>query len=243
MQIIKLNAIDSTNTYLKNLSKKKLLADETVVVAETQTAGRGQMGQGWCSKPGQSLTFSVFKRFENLKVAHQFAIAISVSLGLKTALDNLGMPGISIKWPNDIMSRSQKVGGILIENQLEGGNVKASVIGIGLNVNETNFTDLPQATSLYLSTGNQLVLEEVLKTALNFVLLELKQLEKNDFQVLKTEYESHLFRKDAVSAFAENGTESFNGIIKGVTDKGKLIIETGENTLHQYGLKEIKMLF
>ncbi len=141
------------------------------------------------------------------------------------------------------MSRSKKVGGILIENLLESGNVKSSVIGIGLNVNQTGFQDYPQATSLLLSTGNKFILDEVLETVINAVLIELKHLEKKDFQILKTDYEKFLFRKDVVSVFAENETDSFNGIIKGTTDEGRLIIETEENTLHQYEVKEIKMLF
>lgn len=85
MKIIKLNAIDSTNTYLKNLSKNVRLDDGTVVLAGHQTHGRGQMGANWQAKAGQSLTFSVFKRFKDLNIQEQSMITFAVSLGIKTA--------------------------------------------------------------------------------------------------------------------------------------------------------------
>ena len=137
MNIIKLNAIGSTNTYLKNLCKNTGVSDCTLVVANEQTQGRGQMGASWQSRQGQSLTFSMLKRFNRLHISDNAAIAFGVSIAVKSVLEKLKVPAVSIKWPNDIMSYGQKLCGILIENQLEGNHVVSSIIGVGLNVNET----------------------------------------------------------------------------------------------------------
>ena len=166
MNIIKLNAIDSTNSYLINLSKEVKLEDPTIVITNKQTKGRGQHGTSWQSVPQQSLLFSMFKRFEDLPSNKISSITYAVSLGVENALKKCKIPNIVIKWPNDIMSRSKKMAGILIENQIKQGNVVSSVIGLGINVNEEKFKSLPQATSMFLATGNKFDLNEVLQLSL-----------------------------------------------------------------------------
>ncbi|MCZ4318013.1 biotin--[acetyl-CoA-carboxylase] ligase [Aequorivita viscosa] len=243
MDIIKLNAIDSTNTYLKQLVKETSIVDQTVVVANTQLSGRGQMGNGWVSKPGQSLTFSLFKAFNKLSVAHQFSISMAVAIGIAHALNQLNIPNISIKWPNDILSAKKKIGGILIENVLEGSCVKYAVIGIGINVNETHFLNLPQASSLKLETGKTFNLDEVLQTILKSVFGNLNNLAKKDFSELKQLYENYLFQKDMVSVFETPETLRFNGIIKGVSDIGELLVATENAPLQKFQLKEVKLIY
>jgi BirA family biotin operon repressor/biotin-[acetyl-CoA-carboxylase] ligase len=243
LKIIKLNAIDSTNTYLKQLAKETQLLDETVVVAENQLSGRGQMGNGWLSREGQSLTFSIFKEFERLTVASQFVISMAVSLAILEAIKRFNIPDISIKWPNDILSANRKIGGILIENVLEGSVVKYSIIGIGLNANETDFPNLPQASSLKLETGKTFPLEEVLDTILKNVFKNLKNLPAADFSEMKRTYENNLFRKDKISVFETPEALRFNGIITGVSDIGELLVETENNPLQKFQLKEVKLIY
>ncbi len=242
MKIIKLNAIDSTNTYLINLGKKEELIDRTIVIAERQIKGRGQFGAIWQSKPLQSLTFSVFKRFNNLPAKYLSSITFAVSIGIHSALKKMLVPCITIKWPNDIMSYSNKLAGILIENQVKQGNIVSSVIGIGINVNEENFENLPQATSMLLSTGRKHLLDEVFQTVSEAILKELDRVAKRDFQNLKCEYEEFLFKKNIVSVFEDNRGNRFNGIIKGVSEEGEILIENEEEILTSYQLKEIKYL-
>ena len=195
MKIIKLNAIDSTNSYLKQLSKETCLQDETVVLTNRQISGRGQMGNLWLSREGQSLTFSMFKAFDRLQIERQFMISMAVSLAIVKALKSLNVPNISIKWPNDILSANKKIGGILIENVLEGNYVKHSIIGIGLNVNETDFLKLPQASSLKLETGKTFFLEEVFQSIVISVFQNLKDLTQKNFEDIKLKYENELFQK------------------------------------------------
>lgn len=243
MKIIKLNAIDSTNNYLKKLAKETVAEDETVVVAKSQISGRGQRGNGWVSKEGESLTFSIFKRFESLSIERQFMISMAVSLGIFEALTSLNIPKNSIKWPNDILSANKKVGGILIENVLEGSNVKYSVIGIGINVNETSFPNLPNASSLKLQTGIKFNLEEVLQLILKSVFKKLQNLSEKDFFEMKQHYESNLFRKDKISVFENPEGSRFNGIIKGVSEIGELVVETETKGIQKFQLKEIRLIY
>ncbi|MFT4698218.1 MAG: BirA family biotin operon repressor/biotin-[acetyl-CoA-carboxylase] ligase [Flavobacteriaceae bacterium] len=243
MNIIKLNAIDSTNSYLIELSKITAVPDETIVVAKEQTKGRGQMGASWYSKIGETLTFSIFKRLKNYPIEHQANISLAVSIGIQKALTTLFIPDVLIKWPNDILSESKKLAGILIENQVKQGNVTVSIIGVGLNVNNESFENLPQATSMFLSSLKKYKLDVVLKVIADFILIELSQLETTSFSKLKEHYEKLLFRKDKITVFENLLGEKFNGKIKGINQTGQIIIETEDNPFQEYNLREIKMLY
>ncbi|WP_281540860.1 biotin--[acetyl-CoA-carboxylase] ligase [Maribacter aestuarii] len=163
MQIIKLSATESTNTFLQRLMRKENLQDFTVVVTENQTRGRGQRDALWESEKGNNLTFSVLKKHLELKTQHQFLISICVSLAVYSLLIELNLPRVKIKWPNDILSGTLKVCGILIENVLNGQEVKSSVIGIGLNVNQTVFPERLRATSIKKELKQELHLETLLQ--------------------------------------------------------------------------------
>lgn len=241
--IIKLLAIDSTNSYLKKMAKETHLADLTVAVADSQHAGRGQMGNSWYAKEGQSLTFSVFKRFDELASEHQFRVTMAVSLAVIYALQRLNVPNLTIKWPNDILSANKKIGGILIESVLEGQNLKYAIIGIGLNVNNTDLPQLPQASSLKLATGNSFQKEEVLEAVLAEMFTNFQENPCSDFYFCKTLYEANLFRRGVVSVFETPAGIRFNGIIKGVSEMGELLVETENGPLQKFQMKEVKMIY
>lgn len=243
MKIIKLNAIDSTNTYLKQLAKETQLPNPTIVVAKRQFAGRGQMGNGWLSKEGQSLTFSVFQAFDKLHIEMQFGVSMAVSLAILKALQSLNVPKLSIKWPNDILSANKKIGGILIENVLTGNTVKYAIIGVGINVNETDFHELPQASSMKLETGETFQLEELQDVLLRNMLEKLERLSTFDISEMKLIYEENLFQKGKVSVFETSENSRFNGIIKGVSNIGELLVDTENEGLRKFQLKEVKLIY
>ncbi len=243
VKIIKLNAIDSTNTYLKNLCKNTDVSDCTLVVANEQTQGRGQMGAIWQSKQGQSLTFSMLKRFNRLHISDQPSIAFGVSIAIKNVLEKLHVPAISVKWPNDIMSYRQKLCGLLIENQLEGSFVVSTIIGVGLNVNESEFSELPQATSMRLATGIVFDRTEILELMRGEIQKQLESLQNGNTLKLKSTYEASLFRRDKVSAFEDPTGFKFNGIIIGVAKSGELLVEKEDESVQNFELKQIKLLF
>ena len=157
MRIIKLNAIDSTNSFLRQLSNEELVEDFTVVVTEHQTNGRGQMGTQWESQNGKNLMFSVFKHVSGLDVVSHFYLSMTVSIAVFEALKTFQIKGLKIKWPNDILSEQQKLCGVLIENVIKQNQLQSSIIGIGINVNQTIFNDLPNASSMQLISVSILI--------------------------------------------------------------------------------------
>ncbi|WBX74284.1 biotin--[acetyl-CoA-carboxylase] ligase [Tenacibaculum pacificus] len=242
MKIIKLDAIDSTNSFLKDMSAKVSLDNFTVVVAKKQTLGRGQMNANWNSEEGKSLTFSVFCKFCNLSITDYKYLNYSVSLSVYEAVNSLKLPRLAIKWPNDILSENKKIAGILIENTLNIKNISSSVIGIGLNVNQNIFSDaLPNASSIKNILGKD---EDIdLDLLLNKVLVSLKEklerLNKKEYLSLEKEYLAVLYKKNVPSMFKTNQNILFMGKIIGVSSIGKLQIELENETLKEFDIKEV----
>ena len=161
MQIIKLNAIDSTNVYLRGLVSEIPLDDFAVVTAEYQSNGRGQRATKWESEKSKNLIISILKKDIRLKLENQFMLNIIVSLAVHKTLKALQIPNLSIKWPNDILSRQNKIGGILIDLVTKKNKIDHAIIGIGLNVNQIEFEQLPKAASLKKITGINYNLNEL----------------------------------------------------------------------------------
>jgi len=218
------------------------LKDYTTVITKVQKKGRGQMGAKWQSEEGKNLTFSVLKYLDDVQVNQQFHLNIQVSLAIHMILTDLNIPNVRIKWPNDIMSGSKKICGILIENVLNGSLIKKSIIGIGLNVNQVSFGNLTKASSLSLLTGRSFDLDDLLLQILEKMrsFLDREQYSMDGFQA---QYEALLFRKDRVSTFKRTSGELFSGIIRGVSKRGKLIVEQEDDTLHEFSLKEISLQY
>lgn len=243
MQIIKLNATNSTSTYLKNLISGDLLEDFTVVVAQKQLEGRGQMGTTWVSEEGKNLTFSLLKKVDALPVMEQFVLNIIVSLAIYDALNRINVPDLRIKWPNDILSGNTKICGILIENLLSGKNIQSSVVGIGLNVNQMQFGGLPNVSSLKSILGKTFDLDELLVSIIESMKNRFMASEGKSIAQLKIEYEKVLFRKDKPSTFKNQKDEMFMGFIRGISQEGKLLVTLEDDVLKEFDLKEIKLLY
>ena len=150
--IIWLERVDSTNDEARRHISE--IDNLSVVSALEQTKGRGQRGNRWSSQPGENLTFSLVVKDFRIKANEQSAISQATSLSLVDLLSRHEIKA-RIKWPNDIYAGDEKICGILIENSLKGLEIDWSIIGIGLNVNQTAFPeDLPNPTSMKLCTGN-----------------------------------------------------------------------------------------
>ncbi|XTB53845.1 biotin--[acetyl-CoA-carboxylase] ligase [Fusobacterium nucleatum] len=243
MEIIKLNATNSTNTYLKNLLKEKQVKDLSCIWALSQTQGRGQQGAKWISEPGKNLTFSVLKKFENLPSEYHFLLNMEVSLAIFRALKKLYIPDLAVKWANDILSSKKKICGILIENTLHKEQISSSIIGIGLNVNQVFFNDLPNVSSLQKIMGHPFDLEEVLLLICQELEVSLKSLSPTRFETMLDEYHTYLFRKDKPSTFEYPNGERFMGYIRGVSHNGQLQVEQEDALMSSFSLKEIKLLY
>jgi len=243
MHIIKLNAIDSTNSYLRTLSNEETLVDYTVVMAKFQTNGRGQMGTVWNSESSKNLTVSVFKDISTLFIEHPFCISMATSLALIKTLQSFSILKLSIKWPNDILSEDKKICGVLIENVIKQNSFRATIIGIGLNVNQTDFKELPKASSLKLLSGKTFNLDEVLHTLMKYLKYYFMLLRKQEHEYLFQEYETYLFRKNKPSTFMDAEGSLFSGIIKKVTVSGNLQVLLEDDILKEFDLKEITLLY
>jgi BirA family biotin operon repressor/biotin-[acetyl-CoA-carboxylase] ligase len=150
--IIWLERVDSTNDEARRHISE--IDNLSVVSALEQTKGRGQRGNRWSSQPGENLTFSIVVKDFRIKANEQSAISQATALSLVDLLSRHEIKA-RIKWPNDIYAGDEKICGILIENSLKGSEIDWSIIGIGLNVNQTAFPeDLPNPTSMKLCTGN-----------------------------------------------------------------------------------------
>ncbi len=242
MKVIKLDAIDSTNEFLKDLIGKQLVENFTIVTAKNQTKGKGQRGSVWNSEIDKNLIMSVLIKYFISDSTEIFNLNIAISLAVIRALEERKIPKVSIKWPNDIMSDTKKIGGILIENSIKSDGTISSVVGLGLNVNQTNFQDLPKASSLALICDAFFDKEELLFSIIeNMKLNILSWNEKSDLMWQK--YMNNLFKKGIPMPFQNKENQNFMGIIQGVSSIGKLKILLENDTISEFDIKEIQMLY
>lgn len=243
MRIIKVDAIPSTNDFVKQYYTGNSSFEPVCVSARFQSNGKGQRGAFWKVSEGKNLTFSLLYPKLELTSNHHFLLSAVASLSVINALKRFYIPKLSVKWPNDIMSGNFKICGILIENILKQSDIAASIIGIGLNVNQDDFGDLTQASSLKLQTGKNFILDEILQSILNELSERLKVLSNDKETLILEEYASMMFKKDIVSVFQYPNGDYFNGIIRGVTTKGLLSVEIEDAVFKTFDLKEVKLMY
>ncbi|MGG5505287.1 MULTISPECIES: biotin--[acetyl-CoA-carboxylase] ligase [unclassified Myroides] len=243
MNIIKLDATASTNTYLREMLTTCDLENFTVVVAENQFAGKGQRGSSWMSEAGSNLTFSVLLKNKPTSIQRVFDLNVMVALAVVRTLKKMYDLPFFIKWPNDILSCTKKICGILIENIIKHKGEVFSIVGIGINVNQKNFTAMSKASSLSVLLARQLNKEELFHALLQELALGYQQLSEENSVPMWQAYKTHLYRKDRVSAFELPQGDRFNGIIRDVTSYGKLVIEMEDTTKREFDLKEVKLLY
>jgi BirA family biotin operon repressor/biotin-[acetyl-CoA-carboxylase] ligase len=242
MNIIKLNATNSTNDYLKELMRKQFVGNFTIVVTNNQKKGRGQRDAEWHSEVDKNLTFSVLVRDLIMSPTELFTLNIAVALSVFETLNQLTSKKCAVKWPNDIMADNKKIAGILIENAIQQNGEILSVIGIGLNANQINFNSISNVTSLKLLENLEFNLDNVL----NSLLENLKQnisLVRNKSDLLWEKYLKNLFKKEIPTTFEDKSLQKFMGIIKGVSSVGQLQVLLEDDSIKTYGVKEIKMLY
>jgi BirA family biotin operon repressor/biotin-[acetyl-CoA-carboxylase] ligase len=243
MKLIKLDAIDSTNDFLKRLSGEQALENYTVVTAEKQTRGKGQMGAKWDSETGKNLMFSVLINNRLATISEIFDLNVAVALAVLTALEINNIPNLSIKWPNDIMSDNKKVAGILIENSIKNNGEISSIIGIGLNVNQLNFDELPKASSLAVIMKKEFDKNVILNQFIDFLKLNCDLINNKLAFQLWDNYNNKLFKKGIPMPFSLPDETQFMGIIQGVNSLGKLEVKLENDFIETFGIKEIQLLY
>ena len=243
MKLIKLDAIDSTNDFLKRLSGEQSLENFTVVTAENQSHGKGQMGSKWDSETGKNLMFSVLVKNKLNNINEIFDLNVAVALSILTALEKNNIPNITIKSPNDIMSDNKKVAGILIENTIKNNGEILSIIGVGLNVNQLNFDNLPKASSLAVISKKEFDKDSILNQLIECLKLNCDLLQNKSAAQLWNSYNHNLFKIGIPMAFSLPDGNQFMGIIQGVNSSGKLEVKLANDTIVTFGIKEIQLLY
>lgn len=236
-KIVYLDSVDSTNNYVANLVKSSKIDHGTAIMADVQTAGKGQRGAVWQAEAGENILLSVFLKPDKLSVSQQVLLTFFAANSIREVLRKIGISA-TIKWPNDIYVGNKKIAGILIENSISKSYIAHSILGIGLNVNQLNFEGV-NATSIQLETNEYFQRNELL-----FMLFY--QLNKNwelitqQSPKLKAEYLENMFRIHQLSGF-KIGEIEIEGTIIGVDENGLLIVEVkGEKKT--FNLKEISFI-
>ena len=243
MKLIKLDAIDSTNDFLKGLSQKENLENYTVVSAKHQTKGKGQMGSSWSSEGNKNLITSMLVKNAIVSINDIFNLNILVAVSIIQVLNILKITNLNIKWPNDIMAENKKIAGILIENSIKENGQIESIVGIGLNVNQTNFDNLPKASSLKNRMNQDFDVDTILESIVHKIEDNIEKLKNNEIDSFWNEYENYLFKKGKPTLFEDSNQQCFMGIINGVTRNGQLEILLEDDSVSYFGVKEIMMIY
>jgi BirA family biotin operon repressor/biotin-[acetyl-CoA-carboxylase] ligase len=240
MYIIKLDAIDSTNSFLKKLTQYGTLKSYTIVTAKEQKEGRGQMGTDWVSEPDKNLLCSIYIAFERFPVADAMLLNYAVSLAIIDTLELFNIPKLAIKWPNDILSSNQKICGVLVENVMQRKKIKSTIIGIGLNVNQHVFpSQLKNVTSIKNQIHEEVDLDDLLHKLMKTLKTQISYLTNTSINNLKSDYLKRLYKKNIPTMFKNKKDILFMGKIVGVSSHGKLQIELEDETVQEFEIKEV----
>src|SRR4030042_3473220 len=222
--LIRLDQVDSTNSYAGQLIKSGNASEGTVILAEHQFQGRGQKGNTWESRKGLNLTFSFILMPSFLEAHRHFYLLMGISFVI---LDLLRQEGIKtqVKWPNDMVCSGLKIGGILIENSMKGSRLSSSVAGIGLNVNQTRFTFTGgNPTSMKLELKRTIDREIVFTDALKNLTAWINRLYRKEWGMIRESYLQDLFQYEQWADYIDS-TGDFRGRIRDVLEGGELCVE------------------
>jgi BirA family biotin operon repressor/biotin-[acetyl-CoA-carboxylase] ligase len=237
--LIRLDQVDSTNTYASQLIKSGRAKEGTVILADFQTEGRGQKGNRWESEKGMNLTFSIILLPVTLEAHKQFYLLMSISLGIHFALKKYEIDS-GIKWPNDIYAGHKKIGGILIENSVMGNHLSSSVVGIGLNVNQTSFLlSDNRPTSLRFELKREIDRDKLFTDCLVSLNEWIDNLYMQQYPLIKEIYLNHLLQYNQWTECT--GPKCvFKGRITDIQESGELVVEDQQGDKGIYRFKEIE---
>lgn len=234
---ILLHEVDSTNNYAANLLSEGKLASGTVILADKQTAGRGQRGNSWSSAAGNQLAYTVYAETAFLSAERYWYLNLAVALAVRqTALMYVPEEQVCVKWPNDILVNNRKIGGILIETQWRTGRIQGAIIGIGMNIHTEQ--GLPSAGALRDFTDAQITQVDLARQLTAQLNLQFERLQKGLWNHVYSDYHEVLWMKEVPTVATLPDGSSITGKITGIDQSGNLLFES-EGTIQSYGLKEI----
>ncbi|MBN1387857.1 MAG: biotin--[acetyl-CoA-carboxylase] ligase [Bacteroidales bacterium] len=237
--IIYREKVSSTNELAAEMLAADAVVEGTIIYAGEQYGGKGQRGNKWVSEAGKNLTVSIILYPRFLKADQQFMISKVISLSIAGFLDTYS-DSISIKWPNDIYHKDDKIAGILIENSLEGNKMLTSIIGAGININQDIFPpEIPNPVSLSIINKREYDIGTLMDDFCRICDIWYSRLRKGHFDYIDKQYTNRLYRLNTPSGFiTDKGIIS--GKITGVDRFGRIKIETDNGNSRVYGFREIE---
>ena len=239
--IIQIDRVSSTNNYAAKLLNQTKIPFGAVIMAQFQDDGRGQRGAVWQSKSGENLLFSAILDGSLMKECPPFYLSKCVAVSIKDTLSFFLKHKIHLKWPNDVLVERRKIAGVLIESQWKGNNLFSSIIGVGLNVNQTHFEYGFDATSMKLLSANDYDLKEVLQvfcTKLNFNFNKLLSKEYSDLQ---QDYLSSLYKYNEKTHF-KIGDQLEEVVLKDVNENGMVSLEMLGGKIKEYDFSQARQI-
>lgn len=246
--ITSLECTESTNTYLLNLiNRKKIVENQQILIdipefytvsAGFQSSGRGHKDNSWISEPEKNILLSTLI-YPSVSAENQFLINMSISLGiLEFCKGIIDSEDLSIKWPNDIYYKDKKLGGVLIEHTIIGDSILFSIVGIGLNINQSVFPEsLPNPVSIFQINQKEYNINQCIRNLLDTIIRKYNN-GVFDEKSIRNEYLGALYRYGEPHAFLYKGTQIEASIID-ISKHGMLCLKTSENEIIECGFKEI----
>jgi BirA family biotin operon repressor/biotin-[acetyl-CoA-carboxylase] ligase len=233
--------LDSTNLEMSRLLDTADLAEGTVIRADYQQAGRGHAGNSWQSERGRNLLFSLLLKPEFLDPSRAFHLSRITSLALYETIDNQ-CDGIKIKWPNDLLAGDRKLAGMLIENIILGNTISHSILGVGLNVNQTVFDpSIPAPTSLKIEKGCHIGRNDLLEAFIDALEGWYQALLSGEEERIMGAYREKLYGIGIPARFRAAGGD-FSARIRDVRVSGEIELELEQGDIVTYGFKEVESL-
>ena len=246
-QMIELDEASSTNSFLA-CHQPLHEVDMTLVTAEYQTAGRGQRGNTWESERSKNLLFSIMVKPQTLHAAEQFVLSQAIALAIQQAIASRltkTTDACTVKWPNDIYVGNRKIAGILIENDLAGHNISRSIIGCGVNINQTAFAfpkqaeqAVPEPVSLAMLIGTEHERSQVLRDIMSRFSTMYSLICRGERASIHDSYMQSLYRREGFHLYRDT-VGTFSARISSIEPTGHLHLIDTAGTDRRYAFKEV----
>lgn len=239
--IIQIDRVSSTNNYAAKLLNQTKIPFGAVIMAQFQDDGRGQRGAVWQSKSGENLLFSAILDGSLMKECPPFYLSKCVAVSIRDTLSYFLKHKIHLKWPNDVLVERRKIAGVLIESQWKGNNLFSSIIGVGLNVNQTHFEYGFDATSMKLLSANDYDLKEVLQVLCAKLNFNFNRLLSKEYSGLQQDYLSSLYKYNEKTHF-KIGDKLEEVVLKDVNENGMVSLEMLGGKIKEYDFSQARQI-
>jgi BirA family biotin operon repressor/biotin-[acetyl-CoA-carboxylase] ligase len=232
--------LDSTQDQAHILLSQSRPPEGTIITAAFQRKGKGLMQNTWSSDAGRNLLFSLILYPSFLQVNRAFLLSQAMALAVRDWVGRYARPA-QVKWPNDVYIGHKKVAGMLIQNALSGSRIQSSIIGVGLNLNQTEFPEgLPNPGSILGETGVELDPERALSELCWHLEYWYLQLQSGEWSGIHSDYLNQLYAFGELRTFIRRDGTQFLGRIAGVEENGYLLIDQGGRR-EAFEVKEVQL--